>query len=294
MISATKQTDVFQQTAKRKSLAGLHLANILLAGTGLFAKLIDLPAVDIIARRCLLAAVFLLIITLALKRTFVLERLRDWLLMLLCGVLMCVHWVTFFHAMQVSTVAIGMIALYTYPVMSVLVEPLWQGQRPQRIDVYCGMVVLAGVYLLVPDFSLQTGAALGVMWGLVSAATFTLRNIVQRNYLSAYRGDTAMFYQSLIAGLAAWPFVYHPSAGLGMNVWLQLALLALVFTAVPHSIFAGSLRALKAKTAGLISCMIPVYGVALAWIVLGEVPAPATICGGMIIVATAAYESCRA
>jgi drug/metabolite transporter (DMT)-like permease len=53
-----------------------------------------------------------------------LERGRDWLLMLLCGLLMCVHWVTYFHAMQVSTVAIGMIALYTYPVMSVLLEPL--------------------------------------------------------------------------------------------------------------------------------------------------------------------------
>ena len=213
-MSATKQTAVFQQTAKRKSLAGLHIANILLAGTGLFAKLIDLPAIDIIARRCLLAAVFLLIITFALKRTFVFERLRDCLLMLLCGLLMCVHWVTFFHAMQVSTVAIGMIALYTYPVMTVLVEPLWQGQRPKRIDVLCGLLVLAGVCLLVPDFSLRTGAALGVMWGLVSAATFTLRNIVQRQYLGAYRGDTAMFYQSLIAGLAAWPFVRHASAGL--------------------------------------------------------------------------------
>jgi len=279
---------------KRKSLAGLHIANILFAGTGLFAKLIDLPAIDIIARRCMLAAFFLLIISFALKRKFMFDSLRDCFLMLLCGVLMCVHWVTFFHAMQVSTVAIGMIALYSYPVMTVLVEPLWQGQRPRRIDVCCGLLVLAGVYLLVPDFSLKTGAALGVMWGLVSAAAFTLRNMFQRHYLGAYRGDTAMFYQSLIAGLAAWPFVQHSSAGLSPAVWLQLALLALVFTAVPHSIFAGSLRALKAKTAGLISCMMPVYGVALAWIVLSEVPSPATVCGGMIIVAAAAFESARA
>jgi drug/metabolite transporter (DMT)-like permease len=294
MMSATKQTDVFQQAAKRKSLVGLHIANILFGGTGLFAKLINLPAVDIIARRCVLAAVFLLVISFALKRRFMFESIRDGLLMLLCGVLMCVHWVTFFHAMQVSTVAIGMIALYTYPVMSVLVEPLWQGQRPQRIDVLCAFAVLPGVYLLAPDFSLRTGAALGVMWGLVSAAAFTMRNIVQRTYLGSYRGDTAMFYQSLIAGLAAWPFVRHASAGLSTVTWLQLALLALVFTAVPHSIFAGSLRELKAKTAGLISCMMPVYGVALAWVVLGEVPSMATMCGGIIIVAAAAFESIRA
>ena len=293
-MSATKQTDVFQQAAKRKSLVGLHIANILFGGTGLFAKLIGLPAIDIIARRCLMAAVFLLVICFALKRRFLFESLRDCLLMLLCGVLMCVHWVTFFHAMQVSTVAIGMIALYTYPVMSVLVEPIWQGQRPQRIDVLCGLCVLAGVYMLVPDFSLGTGAALGVMWGLVSAAAFTMRNMVQRQYLGSYRGDTAMFYQALVAGLVAWPFVRQASSGISPVTWLQLALLALVFTAVPHSIFAGSLRALKAKTAGLISCLMPVYGVVLAWVVLGEVPAPATVCGGMIIVTAAFFESARA
>ncbi len=283
-----------QQLSKRTGLAGLHIANILLAGTGLFAKLIDLPAVDIISRRCLLAAAFLLLLGMALKRRFVLDRGPEWLLMLLCGLLMCVHWVTYFHAMQVSTVAIGMIALYTYPVMSVLLEPLWQGERPRRLDVLCALLVLAGVYLLVPDFSFGSGAAAGVFWGLVSAAAFTLRNIVQRNYLGVYRGDTAMLYQCLIAGLAAWPFARQASSALSPAVWLQLALLALVCTAVPHSMFAGALRSLTAKTAGLISCLMPVYGVALAWLVLGEVPSGATICGGLIIVAAAAFESGRA
>jgi len=286
--------DTTQQRAKRKSLAGLHSASILLAGTGLFAKLIALPAIDIISRRCLLAAVFLLLIGLALKRSFVLDRTRERLLMLLCGLLMCVHWVTYFHAMQVSTVAIGMISLYTYPVMTVLLEPLWQGRPPRRVDVLCALAVLAGVYLLAPDFSFRSGAAPGVLWGLVSAAAFTLRNIVQRNYLGRYPGDTAMFYQCLIAGLAAWPFVRQSAAAFSPSVWLQLAALAFVCTAVPHSMFAGALRALTAKTAGLISCLMPVYGVALAWMVLGEVPSGATVCGGLIIVAAAAFESGRA
>ena len=57
---------------KRKSLVGLHLANILFAGTGLFAKLIPLPAIDITALRCLLAAGVLLVICLLLKRKILL------------------------------------------------------------------------------------------------------------------------------------------------------------------------------------------------------------------------------
>jgi drug/metabolite transporter (DMT)-like permease len=183
--------------------------------------------------------------------------------------------------------------MYTYPVMSVLLEPLWQGRRPRRVDVLCALAVLAGVYLLAPGVSLRSGAGLGVFWGLVSAAAFTLRNIVQRNYLGRYRGDTAMFYQCLVAGLAAWPFARQAADAVSPAMWLQLAVLALVCTAVPHSMFAGALRVLQAKTAGLISCLMPVYGVALAWIVLGEAPTAATVCGGVIIVAAAAFESGR-
>ena len=279
---------------KRKSLFGLHLANILFAGTGLFSKLIPLPAIDITVLRCLMAAGMLLVISILLKRRVLLASLRDWLLMGACGVLMCLHWVTFFHAMQVSTVAVGMIALYTYPIITVFLEPLWQGQRPHRADLVCGLVVLAGVYLLVPEFSLKSSAALGMFWGAVSAAVFALRNVLQRHYLGQYRGDTAMLYQALVAAIFCLPFLQHDPRSLSLPVWSQLGLLALFCTAVPHSMFAGALRELKAKTAGLISCLMPVYGVVLAWVVLGEAPAPATVCGGLIIVAAAAYESARA
>ena len=279
---------------KRKSLIGLHASNILFAGTGLFSKLIPLPAIDITALRCLMAAGALLVIITLIKRKVLLAGLRDWLLMGLAGLLMCLHWVTFFHAMQVSTVAVGMIALYTYPIITVFLEPFWQGQRPHRADLFCGAAVLAGVCLLVPDFSLRSSTALGLFWGAVSALAFALRNVLQRHCLAQYRGDTSMFYQALIAGLAALPFVQHDPGSLTLSIWVQLGLLAFFCTAVPHSMFAGSLRELKAKTAGLIGCLMPVYGVALAWLVLGEAPTLTTVFGGLVIVGAAAFESCRA
>jgi drug/metabolite transporter (DMT)-like permease len=279
---------------KRTSLIGLHVSNILFAGTGLFSKLIPLPAIDIIALRCLMAAGALLVIITLIKRKVVLAGRRDRLLMVLCGLLMCVHWAAFFHAMQVSTVAVGMIALYTYPIITVFLEPLWQGQRPQRSDLLCGLAMLAGVYLLVPEFSLRSSTALGMFWGAVSAVAFALRNVLQRQYLLNYRGDTSIFYQALIAGLAALPFMHHSPLSLAPSIWLQLGLLAFFCTAVPHSMFAGALRQVKAKTAGLIGCLMPVYGVALAWVVLGEAPGFATILGGLMIVGAAAFESYRA
>jgi len=278
---------------KRRSLLGLHIASVLFGVTGLFSKLIPLPAIDITSLRSLIAAAALVILVRLLRGGVGLRSLRDYAIMGLAGILMCLHWVTFFHSMQISSVAVGMVALFSYPVMTVFLEPLWQGQRPRKTDVAAGIGVLFGVYLMVPVFSPANNITLGVFWGCASALLFSLRNILQRHYLAHCRGDTSMFYQALVAGIAAFPFIRHNPASLAPSVWAQLAMLALFFTAVPHSLFAGSLRHLSAKSASLIGCLQPLYSTILACIILGEIPSPATILGGLIIVGAAAFESAR-
>ena len=276
---------------KRKSLIGVHVASLLFGFTGLFSKLIPLPAIDITSLRSLIAAAALFCLVRLLKGRMVLQSLRDYALMLFAGLLMCLHWVTFFHAMQVSSVTVGMLALFSYPVITVFLEPLWQGRLPRRPDVLAGLGAMAGVFLMVPAFSFESRVTLGVFWGCVSAFLFSLRNVLQRRYLVHYRGDTSMLYQSLVAGLAAFPFVQQSPASLTASIWAQLFFLALFFTAVPHSLFTGSLRHLTAKSASLISCLQPFYSTVLACILLGEKPALTTVLGGLIIVAAAAFES---
>jgi len=67
-----------------------------------------------------------------------------------------------------------------------------------------------------------------------------------------------------------------------------LLLLGVVCTAVAHTLFIRGMRRIGARTASLISSLEPVYGIALALVFLGEIPAPRTILGGLIIVAAAA------
>ncbi|MFC1591875.1 DMT family transporter [Thermodesulfobacteriota bacterium] len=279
---------------KQKSLMGLHLSVVLFGGTGLFAKLIPLSAVDITAIRSFIAAAALLLLLKALSRRVLLAGAGHCALMLLLGVIIGLHWITFFHAMQVSSVAVGMIALYTYPVITVFLEPLWKGRLPHPSDIACAGLVFGGVCLMVPDFSLDNSVTRGVCWGVLSAFLFALRNVLQRHYLSQYRGDTSMLYQTFAAGMTAIFFLSCDLRAISLPTWATIVVLALFFTAVPHSLFAGSLRQLKAKTAGLIACLQPVYGTLLALALLHEVPRPATVLGGAIIVLAAAVESYRA
>jgi len=175
----------------------------------------------------------------------------------------------------------------------VFLEPLFHGQKPHRRDILCAFLVFVGVMLLVPDFSLENDITQGVLWGVLSAIFFALRNTLQRHYLQGYRGDTSMLYQSAVAAVLAFPLLQQSPSTFEFDTLWKLALLAVVFTAIPHSLFAGSLRYLKAKTVGLIGCLQPVYGTLFAFLILREQPDLFTLLGGALIVGTAAWETWR-
>ncbi|OUR88549.1 EamA family transporter [Gammaproteobacteria bacterium 42_54_T18] len=275
----------------KRSLLSVHVAILFLGVTGLFSKLVELPAIDIIAYRGILAALTLLIILAITRGAVRIHNLKHLALMIGLGLLLGIHWVSYFYSMQVSGIAVGMIALFTYPVMTVFIEPLFQGDKPKPKDIFCGLVMLTGVAFIVPDFSASNSVTIGIFWGIFSAAFFSLRNVLQKHYLSQYGGLTSMLYQSFVAGIIALPFISLPPSSITANQWLLLLILASVFTALPHSLFASSLRHLKAKSVGLIASLQPLYGAILAFLVLSEQPSFSTLLGGIIILGAATYES---
>ncbi|NIR31343.1 MAG: DMT family transporter [Gammaproteobacteria bacterium] len=277
----------------QRSLLGLHLGTLLLAGTALFPKLITLPAHQIIALRSLVALVALLIFArLQRVRLRLMERRDGWRIGLV-GALMALHWVMIFFCIQMTTVAVGLICLFTFPVIVVFIEPFFSSERIRARDVLSGVAVVFGVYLVVPDMSLEDAYVLGIALGLVSALAYALRHVLYRHYLRAYPSTAMMFYQVAIAALVTLPFL-RGGVDLGADLrWLYLLLLGVVFTALPHTLFANSLRHLKAKTVSLITSLQPVYGAVLAVIVLSEWPDARTVAGGVLIVAAAVRESLR-
>ncbi len=73
--------------------------------------------------------------------------------------------------------------------------------------------------------------------------------------------------------------------------WWLLVLLGIVFTAVPHTLFAHGLLHLKAKTASLVACVQVVYATLFAAALLGEWPSVNVLIGGLIVLSAAMYES---
>jgi len=277
--------------ATHKGLLAVHLAVFIFGLTALFSKLIALTALEITLLRSLFAVLALWAVMRWDNEPLGLHSRRDYIVVLLLGVLLAGHWVTYFHAMQVSSIAVGVIALYTFPVMTVFLEPLFHGERPHLIDIISALAVLFGIYLLVPEFSLDDTTTQGVLWGILSALLFALRNIIQGRHFTTYPAKQALLYQILITSVILLPFGATAITQVNTFQWGQLLLLGVIFTALPHTLFAFSLRNFKAKTASLVACLQVVYATLFAALFLGEWPAISTLLGGLIVVTAAMLET---
>lgn len=274
-----------------KSLWSLHFAVFMLGATALFSKLIPLSALDITFGRSVVAFICLLLLVKFRKRSFKLHSTKDYIVAVILGIIMAVHWVTFFAAMQYSSVAVGIIALFTFPVITVLLEPFFEGIRLVWQDVVSALVVLSGIFLIVPEVSLDNQVTLGIAVGVFSAFLYALRNLMHRKHFSHYGGSHAMAYQTLVISCCLVFFISDEVMQASQQTYIWILLLGTVCTAVPHALVAYTLCHLRAKTFSLVACMQPLYAVVLAMLLLGEQPSIQTLFGGLLVISAAVYET---
>jgi drug/metabolite transporter (DMT)-like permease len=258
-----------------QALFRLNAATILFGFTALFPKIIDLSPGGIVFGRSLVAAVALALLVLLRRRSARLGGAREYGIVLLLGCLLSSHWVTYFHAVQVSTVAVGILSLFTFPVITVFLEPLVFGTRVKLFDIA------------------ESQVAKGALWGVLSAFLISLRNVFQRKFLAARPSSVVMLYQVSISTLFLLPFLPRGFEAQAADWMLPLLLLGVFFTALPHTLLVSSLARLEAKTVGIVASLQPAYGVLLAAIFLSEIPPHRTLVGGAVIVSAAVIESIR-
>ncbi len=275
----------------KSALLTLHLGAFMMGATGLFSKIIELPAWDITGYRTWIAAAVLFVWVWWRERNIALKAPRDYGRMLVLGALLALHWVTFFYSMQVANIAVGMISLYAYPVVTVFLEPWIKRTKLDWRDVLSGMLVLFGIYCLVPEFNVDNNTTQGVIWGVISAVTFAVRNLLLSHWFSNQSAARSMSYQVLIVALLMTPVLLLSNHQPSEKDWWLLICLGIIFTAVTHTLLGFSLRYLKAKTVGLVACLQPVYAVIYEIFLLHEIPDSGTLIGGAIIMAAAIYES---
>ena len=270
-----------------RNLLQIHVAVLLFGFAGLFGKFLTLAPVVIVFGRVVFASLALLLAALLWRRTFGSLSRRGLFAFAALGILLAVHWTTFFQSVQTSSVALALITFSTFPVFVIFLEPLFFREKLHTIEVVLAVVALAGIVLLVPNFDPGDRATQGVLWGVASGLTFAILSLLNRKYVRQHSSLTIALYQDLFAAVALVPFVVLEWPTFAPRDVLLLGVLGVLCTAVAHSLFIAGLHGIKAGTASMIACLEPVYGAILAAILLDEIPSARILLGGAIVLGVA-------
>ncbi|MBU6403635.1 MAG: EamA family transporter [Proteobacteria bacterium] len=251
----------------------IHFCVFLWGFTAILGKLITLAALPLVWWRMLLVSGTLLLVP-RVWRALRVVPLRLALAYAGIGVIVSLHWLTFYGAIKLANASVAATCIAVAPLFLVFLEPLLARRRFELRELLLALVVVPGVALVVDG--VPAGMRLGVAVGVLSAllvATFSALN----KRLVAHADPLAVTALELGAG-AAFLTMLAPLLPHSGSAWplpdahdaLLLLILAYACTLLPFALSLHALRQVSAFSMQLITNLEPVYAIILAIVLLHE------------------------
>lgn len=275
----------------RKDILHLHIAVMMFSVAGVIGQFVEVPSVMVAMGRVICSSILLLTIALVKKENLRLDSKKDYILIMATGAVLAIHWTTFFQSIQVSSVAIGTITFSTFPLFLTFIEPVVFHEKLRAKSIISAIILLIGVAITIPEFSMENQVTVGIIWGMISSLTYAIITLANRYFSRKYEGRIVSFYEQGTAAIVLLPaLILVPTVWRAQDV-IGVACIGCICTAFAYSIYVSAQKRVKAQTAGIISGMETVYGIVYALIFLGEVPTMRELIGGTIIMSVALYSS---
>lgn len=268
----------------------LHFIVFIWGFTAVLGALISLEAIPLVWYRMLLATgfVFLYLLYRKEKLRFSLKTLSKFAL---SGIIIALHWLTFFGAIKASNVSVTLAVLSTGAFFASLLEPLFYKRKVIFYEVFFGLIAIVGLYVI---FDVDSSNALGIGLALISAFLSALFSVLNGKLVLEHKAGAISFYELLFGVLGITVFL-AVSGGFSKEFfvvstsdWVYLAILASVCTAYAFIASVHVMKWISPYTVMLTINMEPVYGIILALIILGdsEKMGPQFYYGAVIIMLT--------
>lgn len=255
-----------------KNLLILHFTVFIWGFTGILGALISIGAVQMVWYRVMIASITLFVyfkisgLNLKVSTT-------QFLQFFFTGAIVALHWILFFGAIKASTVSVTLVCLSSFTLFTAILEPLIKKTALQAGDIFIGLVIILGIYLI---FKFESHYTTGIILGLSAAGAASLFSIINSNFAKKSDARVIGFYE--LSGAFFWITVYRlldksllqESFNLSVSDWIYLVVLGTICTALAYIAGVSVMRTLSAFRVALISNLEPVYGIILAFIFFGQ------------------------
>lgn len=253
----------------KSGLIAINIAALIFGTAALFGKL-DVSPFWIVAMRGLFAAITLFVICRLRGKGIRLRGGTGIKMLVISGVLLMLHWLSFFVSVQLSGIAIATLTFAAFPLFTVLVAAWIQRKLPSALQISAGVVIMIAVALLV-DLNEMGTVFYGALAGLASALLYAFFSIQSKDLIQKFSPLHVSFGQNSVVFLALLPILpfVSPAPALATD-WLWLAVLGVVSTALMLQLFLFALARLSPAVCSGFVALEPVYAVAFAAIFFDE------------------------
>lgn len=260
------------QENRLKNYLHLHFIVFIWGFTAILGALISIDAMPLVWFRMLLASFFIALYFIFKKKSFRLDK-KSLFKFFFTGIIIALHWITFFKAIKVSNVSVALVTMSTGAFFVSFIEPFFFKRKIKVIEILLGLLVIGGLYII---FSFESQYTLGIVYALISSFLSALYSVFNGLLVKKHKASIISFYQLLfgtlfitiilgVQGVFTVDFFILKSSD-----WFYLLLLSSVCTGYASIASIHVMKYLTPYTVMLTINLEPVYAIILALVVFGE------------------------
>ena len=256
-----------------KNILQLHFIVFIFGFTSVLGALISISAIPLTIYRMGIATIFLaLFISFYDVNKFKLNK-SSIIKILICGIIIALHWITFFYAIKISNVSITVSMMSSAAFLTALIEPLFFRKKFLLYEFILGVLSLIGVSII---FSAEIQYINGLVVALISAILVSVFTLLNSTIVVNNSSITISFYELLIGFMFSIFYYYlffeKPlfSIKLDYRDLILLLILGIICTSYAFTKSIDLINYLKPFTIMMIINMEPVYAIIISVIVFGE------------------------
>jgi drug/metabolite transporter (DMT)-like permease len=259
---------------EKKDYLHLHFIVLIWGFTAILGLLIEIPSVEVVFFRTLIAAVGLYILLKIWKKKIVLGNRRDYLVILGTGALIAAHWILFFLSARISNVSVCLAGMATCSLWTSLIEPIYQKRKVKGFEVILSVIAFIGIGIIFNvEFDYLSGLLVAVLSAFISAVFTVINGSLTKRHdpyvITFYEMIGACVSTILFFPIYRWLFVDSIVLNPTSLDLIYLAVLAIVCTVYAYSISVELMKRMSAFSINLVVNLEPVYGIILALLIFG-------------------------
>ena len=247
----------------------LHITVLIFGFTGVLGKLIETSSYLLVWYRVGIALIALLGYFLLKKHSLKVDK-KLLGKILLVGVIIAVHWVTFFEAIKQSNVSVALVCFSSSTLFTSLIEPLYFKRKIKPYELLFGLLIIIGLYFI---FSFEFKYITGMILSVFSAALASWFTVLNGMLIKKSNSKTISFYE-LLGAFSIVTIYLLISNGVNFSIpvtdikWLLF--LGVICTAFAFMLSVEVMKKISPYTVTISVNLEPIYSILLALLIWPE------------------------